>query len=282
MGTGTVVFAPGKDGGRDGAFEGTANCFPSETAPATGKFVIQAKHTSAPYATTRDSDFTTLWKKELPKIATLVAEGDCDIYLLFTNRRCPADHKKQLKADLKAKGVKQCEVYCLQTIDLHLGLNATLVDSLGLNKYKPPFRIQPDDLSEVIRDFNLIHSAPDAEDSLHDLKYIALDKKNLINSLSKDYYEYIQTASMPFFSQIRDFLENPRNSGLRDQYHTTADEIRGKLITFQSQFARFEEVFVLLYDMLIAQNATLKTKRRLVNVFLHYMYCDCDIGKKNA
>lgn len=282
LGTGTVVFAPGKDGGRDGAFEGTANCFPSKTRPAKGKFVIQAKHTSIPYASTKDSAFENLWKKELPKVATLVNQGECDIYLLFTNRRCPAAHKKQLKADLKALGVKQCEIFCLQTIDLHLSSNGSLVEVLGLNKYKPPFRIQPDDLSQVIQDFHLIASTPSANDSLHDLRYLILDDKNRINSLGNDYYGYMQSSSMPYFSQIREFLENPRNSLLREQYHATADEIKGKLLTFQSLFTRFDEAFAVLYDMLVAQNAALKSRRRLVNVFLHYMYCDCDIGKKSA
>jgi len=282
LGTGTVVFAKGKDGGRDGAFEGTANNFPSASKPAKGKFVIQAKHTAAPYASTKDSTFTTLWKKELPKIASLVQQNECDVYLLFTNRRCPAAHKKQLKAELKSQGVKQCEIYCLQTIDLHLGSNQPLVKSVGLDKYKPPFRIQPDDLSQVIQDFHLIYSAPGTGDSLHDLRYLALEDKNRINLLSKTYYDYMQSSSMPYFSQIREFLENPRNSSLREQYHATADEIKGKLLTFQSLFTGFEEAFALLYDMLIDQNATLKAKRRLVNVFLHYMYCDCDIGKKNA
>ncbi|MCD6394467.1 MAG: hypothetical protein J7M40_13290, partial [Planctomycetes bacterium] len=33
LGTGTIVFSTGKDGGRDAKFTGKANKFPSEAAP---------------------------------------------------------------------------------------------------------------------------------------------------------------------------------------------------------------------------------------------------------
>ena len=45
LGTGTIIFADGVDGGRDAKFTATANSFPSETSPWSGRFIIQAKHT---------------------------------------------------------------------------------------------------------------------------------------------------------------------------------------------------------------------------------------------
>ena len=53
LGMGVVSFAAGKDGGRDGKFEGTAQRFPSEASPLSGKFIIQAKWTSNPAASGR-------------------------------------------------------------------------------------------------------------------------------------------------------------------------------------------------------------------------------------
>lgn len=283
LGTGAVVFAPGKDGGRDGTFEGTAQKYPSTSSPAKGKFVIQAKHTAEPYASVEDSSFKTLWKKELTKVQSLTQSGECDVYLLFTNRRCTAKQKTDLKATIRAVGVKKCEVFCRDTITLHLQANSNLVSVCGLDKPKHPFNIQPEELSLVIQDFHKALSKNGSGDSLHDFDYVALEQKNRINHLGSDYFsEYIKTDSMPLFSQIRSFLENPRNTELRDQYHATCDEIKGKLLASQTRFSRFEEAFFFLYDILTAQSPTLKSKRKLVNVFLHYMYCDCDIGKKNA
>jgi hypothetical protein len=40
MGIGVTSFAPGRDGGKDAKFEGTASAFPSSAGPATGKFII--------------------------------------------------------------------------------------------------------------------------------------------------------------------------------------------------------------------------------------------------
>ncbi|PKO97408.1 MAG: hypothetical protein CVU12_00025 [Bacteroidetes bacterium HGW-Bacteroidetes-7] len=42
-GTGVVEFSPGKDGGRDGKFTGTAQNFPSTKDSWSGKFIIRAK-----------------------------------------------------------------------------------------------------------------------------------------------------------------------------------------------------------------------------------------------
>jgi hypothetical protein len=47
LGIGTIGFSKGPDGGRDAKFSGTADRFPSESNPWTGRFVIQAKNTSS-------------------------------------------------------------------------------------------------------------------------------------------------------------------------------------------------------------------------------------------
>ena len=40
LGFGTNIFSVGKDGGKDGKFVGTANKFPSETKPWSGKIIM--------------------------------------------------------------------------------------------------------------------------------------------------------------------------------------------------------------------------------------------------
>jgi hypothetical protein len=34
-----------------------------------------------------------------------------------------------------------------------------------------------------------------------------------------------------------------------------------------------------LFDLIVAANPQLRRRRRLINVLLHYMYYDCDIGQ---
>ncbi len=50
LGTGTIHFSDGPDGGRDAAFTGRAENYPSSTKPWEGSFVIQAKHCKNPNA----------------------------------------------------------------------------------------------------------------------------------------------------------------------------------------------------------------------------------------
>lgn len=88
MGIGITSFASGPDGGKDAKFEGTATAFPSTTAPASGKFIVQAKHSTSPVASCSDYDFeTTLIGHEISKIQRMFQEGSLTHYLIFTNRR---------------------------------------------------------------------------------------------------------------------------------------------------------------------------------------------------
>ena len=74
LGTGTIKFADGKDGGRDAKFTGTANNFPSSASPWNGKFIIQAKHTTNMIASCSDSEFNTLLKKEVEKLEAEISK----------------------------------------------------------------------------------------------------------------------------------------------------------------------------------------------------------------
>lgn len=58
MGIGIPSIAAGRDGGKDAKFEGTATAFPNTAAPASGKFIVQAKQTSSPVASRSDYDPT--------------------------------------------------------------------------------------------------------------------------------------------------------------------------------------------------------------------------------
>src|SRR4051794_5756836 len=72
LGAGVTPFAPGKDGGRDGKFQGKAECFPSTASPIEGHVVIQAKHVATFDKSCSGKDFERLLKKEHPKIGRLI------------------------------------------------------------------------------------------------------------------------------------------------------------------------------------------------------------------
>src|SRR5690349_12565458 len=88
LGMGVISFAPGKDGGRDGKFNGVAQKYPSEADRWNGKFIIQSKHTLNPIASCSQKDFETeIIDQEIPKLIKLKSNDEIDHYLLFTNRK---------------------------------------------------------------------------------------------------------------------------------------------------------------------------------------------------
>jgi hypothetical protein len=97
--------------------------------------------------------------------------------------------------------------------------------------------------------------------------------------LARGYYDYINQKSLPYFPDIKKFLENPRNDSLVDLYHDTADELKQQITIRRSEFASFDEVFLRVYQQIVLGTPALKTKRRYINTLLHYMYFDCDIGQ---
>lgn len=282
LGTGTIVFAQGRDGGRDGKFEGTANNFPSKKVPATGKFIVQAKHTTSPVASCSDNDFEKIVDKEIPKIDRLVKSNELDLYVLFTNRRLPGGkHQPLIDKIENVKGVKKAYLIGRETIEILLEQNPEVWIACGYSKFDNPLRIFSSDICETITEFRKSFSTTKINGEEANLAYPGIKNKNVINKLSAEYYSFIIESSMQHFKDVDDFLENPRNFDYLEQYQSTAEEIRAKLLSKRNQFVTFDDVFNHLYDIIIDGNKNLKSKR-LVRVFLHHMYCMCDIGEKHV
>ncbi len=213
LGTGTIVFTPGKDGGRDGRFTGTAERYPSTRSPLKGKFIIQAKHTTNPSASCSDPEFKRIMKLERPRIKALVVAKELDHYLLFTNRRITGIKEASLTKDLKKlRGIKTANILAKNTIDLHLTANHRIWTDLGFDRDVMPFRFNPEDLVSVIQSFHDVMKENGSQfDSATNFTYVDKRKKNRINKLTKDYYSYILKDSLPHFDNIKRFLEDSRN-----------------------------------------------------------------------
>ncbi len=289
LGGGTTSFAMGRDGGKDAKFVGTANCYPSEKSPLSGNAVIQAKHTTNPTKSCSDNDFvsnnTSILNKEIPKIKKQVDEEKVTHYLLFTNRKKTGGAETSITAKIISEtGVTQAWLLGSEDIQNFLLDYPEIADEVGLNKLRSPILFTPDNIRAVVSEFYKQKSSiAQAFDSQHDFQnYPGIEKKNEINNLSNQYFDYIQSDSLPRFAQIKSFLSNPRNSDCADQYHAVADELKGQLITHRDEFNRFDEVMEHLFQLIHERSPQLRmaSHRRLVKIFVHYMYCDCDIGER--
>lgn len=284
LGLGVSPFAAGKDGGRDGKFHGTAECFPSASSPLKGHVVLQAKHINAPDRSCSDRDFQRIIKCEYPKIKALVKNGICDHYMVFTNRKYTAGTDAKLISDLESCGLKSAHILGVEYTHSLLESHTDLQRFLPNARDTTPFVFDPEEFIEVIQAFREYTKEDDEStySSAFDFESLKLKDKNRINGLTEEYYKQVIVArSMPYFDTIKNFLSNPRNREFADIYADAAAEMKESILLNRAKFPNFDHVFNFVYGHIQKQRPPLRQKRRLVSILLHYMYCHCDIGSKD-
>ncbi|MCK4660385.1 MAG: restriction endonuclease [Phycisphaerae bacterium] len=287
LGTGTMVFSKGRDGGRDGRFQGTAERFPSEKAPWSGKFIIQAKHTNNPIASCSDGKFhgnkSSVVAKEIPRIKALKEEGEIDNYILFTNRKQPGDAAQRVCNNIvEETGVENVQLVGIENlsrmITLHWGEVRKVFPELA--QAQGPLRFYRQDIAEVLDVIKMALADHKGSAPSTSFSYIDLDRKNELNNLSERYFRHMQAESSPYFGQIQDFLRDPINRDMADAYDNIAAHFNNTVTVNRDDFAKFDMVFQQIHDILIERNPTLEKRSRLIFTLLHYMYWACDLGEK--
>ena len=276
LGTGTVIFTYGKDGGRDAEFNGIANNFPSKSKPWSGKIIIQAKHTQRNNASCSESDFQSILKTSvIPAIQKLKEKNKIDFYLLFTNRKLSGVQHPKIEDIFDEKTEIENRVIGLETIELWLKQYPIIAKTLNLNKLLLPLSFDENDLKEIINSFSKIDKK---KGNLPEIPERDIDKKNQLNNLSKEYFNNVIKKNLIYLDQIRDFLMDPINSEYLNNYENTIDDINEEIIVHRDDFDKFDMIFSYLYKFIVENNPELNNNRNLVRLFLHYMYYNCDIG----
>lgn len=289
LGLGVISFSSGKDGGRDGKFIGTAQNYPSETAPWSGKFIIQVKHTENPIASCSDRSFRKeIIEKEIPKIKSLKENGEVDNYLLFTNRKYSGVKGEELLREIIAEtGVENSVIIQKDQINDFIKKDKTIIKEFGLDKHITPFDFSYEEIKDIILAFK--NQLPSIEEDLkkkvdqlkYEFSYLEKEEKNERNRLGKEYYQnVILSRSLMDFSKIRHFFEDPRNDEYKNYYFDIATELDQIITLKREQFDAFEEVFVHAYQIVCDSDSILKGGKRHVLTLLHFMYFECVIGKK--
>ncbi|MEI9988123.1 MAG: hypothetical protein WDN69_36470 [Aliidongia sp.] len=106
------------DGGRDAKFVGTAELFPSKSAPWVGTVIIQAKHTNGYNRLFSETDFfsanstKTVIGEEVPRIKRLRGQEQLDHYMLFANRKLAGNADQMITAHIaKESGLPESSVH---------------------------------------------------------------------------------------------------------------------------------------------------------------------------
>jgi hypothetical protein len=283
LGEAVIPFAKGTDGGRDGRFHGKANLFPSQSEPWNGKIVIEAKHSSKENSSCSDKEFQKILKEDiLPKIERLKSKNKIEFYLLFTNRKLTGKQDEKIEDLIDANTNIPNVIIADEKIQQWLQSYPDVVKEAKLHDLLRPLQFDESELKFLIEEFH--KSLPKAGEikSQDNLKYLNLDKKNELNNLSKQYFDDVIKRHFSHFETIKSFLSDPINKHLKEIYQDTVDEINAKISVSRNEYSVFEGLLEDLYDYVIKNNTEFLNsgRKRLVRVFLNYMYCNCDIGKK--
>lgn len=290
LGIGVHSFTNGPDGGKDGFFEGTAQFYPSASAPWSGKFIIQAKHTTAVDASCADNSFfsnkTSIVNHEIERLVQMRTEkGQAfDCYLLFTNRKLPGVTHTSLRNHLQnGLGIQNADVIGLEDLIRYVERYPELIRKYSLTRYILPDQFYESDIRDVIVLFSnntsWIDTAPikDAKP----FEYADKERKNALNNIDEAYFSDIKNYSLQFFSSIDCFLKDPRNDQYLKTYKNTTSDLRG-YIQKHSDLYSFKEILETIIDTITGADTSsdIFRVRALVRVFVHYMYWNCDIGRK--
>lgn len=290
LGIGVHAFSKGRDGGKDGFFEGTAQSFPSSVNPWKGAFIIQAKHTTIPNASCSDNDFfrnrTSVLNQEINRLVELREKKDLrfDNYLLFTNRKLTGGtHSEIVKHLQDGLGIQTVDVLGTENLALYVEKYPELLKRYGIFTNMLPDRFHEKDIREVIVLFSQHTEWLDADPVPDDKPFVYTDKerKNTLNKVSEYYFSEIKSHSLVYFDMIDCFLRDPINREYRMKYLNTVSDIRGYIQRHINEYS-FMDLLEMIADKIIGSDMAeeIFVVRKLVRVFVHYMYWNCDIGQK--
>ncbi len=284
LGTGLVSFSKGKDGGRDGRFEGVANAYPSFTSQWDGKFIIQVKHTTDYNASCSDKPFfgnkSSLVNSEIEKIKILKMKGEIDNYLILTNRKETESREEAIKYIKKEVGLDNVDIIGKETIYNWLSQHKDIVKQYGLDKFAMPFEFYEQDIRDLIIIFYDTMPKISPPSSLI-LDRPSIGDKNKLNNLDESYYKNVLESDLNLYrNKIVDFLQNPINETYAQFYEDTTIELKRVIETHIAEFDNFKNIFDFLTQYLLQKEPQkLKKYRNIIPAFFHFMYYQCDIGK---
>lgn len=288
LGVGVLSFTKGKDGGRDAYFVGTANHYPSEAAPWSGRFIIQAKHVASAEASCSDNSFfhnqSSVVKKEVERLKVKQQEGESfDNYLLFTNRKLTGGiHPVIREYILKELKLANADVVGVEYIERMLDDCPDLVRKYRLMRFVLPDRFYEKDIRDIIILFDKQTTwVDDAERELDNtFKYVDKEEKNRLNGVDDDYFSEIKHHSLMHFKEIESFLKNPVNFEYKRKYINTTADLRSYIRRNQQVHPFVDLLECIIEEIVSTESNEVLRNRALARVFVHYMYWNCDIGRK--
>lgn len=140
--------------------------------------------------------------------------------------------------------------------------------------------ITPQDIANILEEFSIQQGGllMNISNSINNMVRTDVVTKNAINNLSKEYFTYIQQESLPFFDQVKDFLELFVNRRFKKIYYNITNDLQKIILLKKDEFDKFDQVFDLIEKDCLSTIPKLSDERRTLRILLHFMYFQCDIG----
>ena len=141
--------------------------------------------------------------------------------------------------------------------------------------------ITPHDIAKVLEEFSSqnIELIKNISLSIHSIQRTDFLEKNRINNLSEGYIKLIQQESLPFFEQFAKFLERFENRNFKKIYYNITNDLQKVILVKRSDFEKFDQIFETIENTCKEQVPRLLADRRTLQILLHFMYFQCDIGE---
>lgn len=288
FGEGVESFAPGKDGGRDARFSGTAEKFPSTSDPWRGVTIGQAKHTSGINLHFSDRSFSgednasSVISKEVPRIKKLVEAGEIDNYILFSNRRLGGTTAPGIEARLAAAtglARENIRLAGVEFLDRALRRYPELIRLAEIDPIDGPLLVSSYEIAEVILAISTELSAPIPVDDAPVVDRVSFDRKNETNAMSAEFAALLEDKYLSYTAKIEKFLADPANHEALRLYQSAVDDFQRKIVAKKRDYQSFDDVFNYLIDFLVKRDGVLSRNRPLLGAMIFYMYWHCDIGE---
>lgn len=288
LGGAAHAFATGRDGGRDSSFSGTASNYPNAEHPWSGNFIIQAKHVNTSAESCSDNSFfankSSLLKSEVDKIKERKNTEQIDSYIVFTNRKLTGGIYPQLIGYMRSElGIQNVNIHGVEDLDNYVRRYPELIKQFDLMRNILPDVFYEKDIRDVIvlfgKNSNWMNAEPVADKAVFD--YIDKERKNALNEVDDTYFADIKDNSLKYFRDIEKFLRDPKNTQYRQMYLNTVSDLRGYILRNIDKYT-FVELLESIIENIVGDDTGLDIfkVRALVRVFVHFMYWECDLGKK--
>lgn len=156
-------------------------------------------------------------------------------------------------------------------------------DVVNNNIIKKPIAFDPEKFKSIIEKFldsNYLRDVISTGEEQYSNFYRNIEKKNEMNGVSKEYFEFINSDCQEHFSDINKFLQSPINREINKRYHLIARKLNINYVSLYKKEKNLPEHIQFIQEKVYNElgNSISDDVDFYISIFLHHMYFYCEYG----